>query len=58
MLESFTEDDVAMLWNAFLELLLEIAASVLILAQCWNLALKVLQSCTREAVNCAKNAAR
>ena len=42
MLESFTEDDVAMLWNAFLELLLEIAASVLILAQSGNFTLQIL----------------
>ena len=42
MAEGLAEDHVTVLRNALLELLLEIAAAVLVLAQLWDLANEVL----------------
>ena len=51
MTERFAEDHVTMLRHALLELLLEIAAAVLILAELRDLADKVLEARTRKAVD-------
>ena len=51
MTERFAEDHVTMLRHALLELLLEIAAAVLILAKLRDLAHKVLKAGTRKAVD-------
>ena len=50
--ERLAEDDVAVLWDTLLELLLEVAATVLVLAQARDLADEVLEARAREAVNC------
>ena len=54
MTEGLAEDHVTMFRNTLLELLLEVAAAVLILAELRDLANKVLQTCTREPVDCTK----
>ena len=54
MTKSLPEDHVAVFGNTLLELLLEVAAAVLILAELRDLANKVLQTCTREPVDCTK----
>ena len=50
--ERLAEDDVAVLRDTLLELLLEIAAAVLVLAKRRDLALHVLQAHASKAVNC------
>ena len=52
MTERLAEGDVAVLRDTLLELLLEVAATVLVLAQTGYLADEVLQARAREAVNC------
>ena len=52
--EGLAEDHVTVLRNALLELLLEIAAAVLVLAQSRNLALQIFQTRSREAIDCIK----
>jgi len=49
--ERFTEDHVAMLSNAFLKLLLEVSAAVLVFAKRGYFALKVLKACTSKTVH-------
>jgi hypothetical protein len=49
--ESLAEDHVAVLRHIFLQLLLQVAAPVLIFAQSRNVALKVLKACTSKSVN-------
>ena len=49
--ESLAEDDVSVVGNAFLQLLLEITTTMLILAQTGDFSDKVLESGTSEAVN-------
>ena len=51
MRERLAENHVAVLRYTFLELLLKIAAAVLILAQRWYFALKIFEAHTREAVD-------
>ena len=52
--ERLAEDHVAVLRNAFLELLLEVAAAVLVLAKLRDLTHQVLQSRAREPVDCMR----
>ena len=49
--EGLTEDHVAVLRHAFLELLLQVSAPVLILAQIRNLSDKLLKASSCEAVD-------
>ena len=49
--EGLAEDDVSMIRNPFLQLLLEIATTVLIFAQAGNFTNKVLESSTGKAIN-------
>ena len=49
--ESFAEDHIPVLRDALLELLLQVTAPVLVLAQAWNLADEVLKTRAGEAVN-------
>ena len=50
--ERLTEDDVAVLRDALLYNLLQVAAAVLVLAQARDLADEVLEARAREAVDC------
>ena len=50
--ERLAEDDVAVLRDTLLEFLLQVAATVLVLAQARDLADEVLEARAREAVNC------
>ena len=54
MTKRLAEDHVTMFGNTFLELLLEVAATMLVLAKLRNLAHKVFQARTREPVDCAE----
>ena len=49
--EGLAEDDISVVGNAFLQLLLEVTTTMLILAQAGNLSNKVLESGTSEAIN-------
>ena len=49
--ESLVEDDVPVFWDPFLQLLLEITATVLILAQTGNFTNKVLETSTGKPVD-------
>lgn len=51
MAERLPEDHVTMLGNAFLKLLLEVTAAVLVLAQRRDLALKILEAHACEPVD-------
>lgn len=51
MAKSLSEDHVPMFRDPFLQFLLQVSATMLILAQRWNFALKILQTRTRKAVN-------
>ena len=52
MAERLAEDDVAVLRDALLYNLLQVAAAVLVLAQARDLADEVLEARAREAINC------
>ncbi len=52
MTKRFTENHVSMFGNAFLQLFLQIATTVLILAQRGNLSLKIFQPSSSETVDC------
>ena len=52
MTKRLAEDHVTMFGNTFLELLLEVAATMLVLAKLRNLAHKVFQARTRKPVDC------
>ena len=54
MTERLAEDHVTMFGNTFLELLLEIATAVLVLAKLRDLAHQVLQSRAGEPVDCMR----
>ena len=49
--KGLAEDDVSVFRDSFLQLLLEVTTAVLILAQAGNLANKILETSTSEAVN-------
>jgi hypothetical protein len=49
--ECFTEDEITVLRDAFLELLLEVPAAMLVLAERWDLPLEVLEASPSEAVD-------
>ena len=49
--ESLPEDHVAVLRNALFQLLLQVAATMLVFAQSGNFSLKVLEAGTSEAVD-------
>ena len=51
--EGLAEDHVAVLRNTFLKLLLQVAATVLVLAELWDLANEVLEPRTGEPVDCS-----
>lgn len=48
------KDNVAVLWNAFLELLLQVATAMLVLTERCYLALQIFEAGTSKSVNCAK----
>ena len=52
--KSLTENHITVFWYTFFELLLQITATMLVLAKLRNLAHKVFQARTRKPVDCAE----